>query len=94
MAFMNKIRSLPLPPVKNVLNVAMQTAKQNLPGQNKREYEQPHGPPQVPPRPQSVRFADQEGTLLRQTIYIALKIDQYSRCPNGNSRVESVWQPK
>lgn len=65
MAFLNKIRSLPLPPVKNVLNVAMQTAKQNLPksGQNKREYEQPHGPPQVPPRPQSVRFADQEGML-------------------------------
>lgn len=65
MAFLNKIRSLPLPPVKNVLNVAMQTAKQNLPGQNKREYEQPHGPPQVPPRPQSVRFADQEGTLYK-----------------------------
>lgn len=62
MAFLNKIRSLPLPPVKNVLNVAMQTAKQNLPGQNKREYEQP-GPPQVPPRPQSVRFADQQGTM-------------------------------
>ena len=65
MAFLNKIRSLPLPPVKNVLNVAMQTARQNLPGQNKSEYEQPHGPPhgppQVPPRPQSVRFADQQG---------------------------------
>lgn len=63
MAFLNKIRSLPLPPVKNVLNVAMQTARQNIPGQNKSEYEQPYGPPPVPPRPQSVRFADQEGTL-------------------------------
>lgn len=63
MAFLNKIRSLPLPPVKNVLNVAMQTARQNIPGQNKSEYEQPYGPPPVPPRPQNVRFADQEGTF-------------------------------
>lgn len=62
MAFLNKIRSMPLPPVKNVLNVAMQTARQNIPGQKKSEYEQPYGPPPpVPPRPQNVRFADQEG---------------------------------
>lgn len=73
MAFLNKLRSLPLPPVKNVLNVAMQTARQTMPEKpNKNEYEQPAGqqhggggpngpPPAVPPRPQSVRFADQQG---------------------------------
>lgn len=33
-----------LPPVKNVLNVAMQTARQQMPGKpNKGEYEQPAG---------------------------------------------------
>lgn len=74
MAFLNKIRSLPLPPVKNVLNVAMQTARQNLPGQNKSEYEQPHGPPQVPPRPQSVRFADQQGMFCNSLKTFEYKI--------------------
>lgn len=60
MAFLNKIRSLPLPPVQNVLNVALQTARQAMPDKhNKSEYEQPTGAPPVPPRPQSVRFADQ-----------------------------------
>lgn len=70
MAFLNKIRSLPMPPVKNVINVALQTARQTMPEKpNKSEYEQPphqgpNGPPPVPPRPQSVRFADQDGKLL------------------------------
>lgn len=65
MAFLNKLRSLPLPPVKNVIDVAMQTARQTMPGDKKKsEYQEPQGagaPPPVPPRPQSVRFADQEG---------------------------------
>lgn len=74
MAFLNKLRSLPLPPVKNVLNVAMQTARQTMPEKPKKsDYEEPapssnHGgtsgpPPAVPPRPQSVRFADQQGMI-------------------------------
>lgn len=74
MSFLNQVRSLPLPPIKNVMNVAWQTARQNMPDKSrKNEYEQPHGeqarpsqhgvrgPPPVPPRPQGVRFADTEG---------------------------------
>lgn len=57
--FLNKIRSLPLPPVKNIFNVALQTARQTIPEQpNKSDYEQPRGPPPLPPRPQNVRFSD------------------------------------
>lgn len=73
MAFLNKLRSLPMPPVKNVLNVAMQTARQTIPSNKKNsEYEDPSGgqqqqpgggPPPLPPRPQSVRFADQQGAF-------------------------------
>lgn len=60
MAFLNKVRSLPLPPVKNILNVALQTARQSMPEKpDKSDYEQPRGAPPIPPRPQSVRFADQ-----------------------------------
>lgn len=60
MSFLNKVRSLPLPPVKNILNVAFQTARQTMPEKpDKGDYEQPRGPPPVPPRPQNVRFADQ-----------------------------------
>lgn len=62
MAFLNKVRSLPLPPVKNILNVALQTVRQTMPEKpDKGEYEEPRGgpPPPIPPRPQSVRFADQ-----------------------------------
>lgn len=69
MAFLNKIRSLPLPPVQNILNVAMQTARQAVPEKhNKSEYEQPHGPPPVPPRPQSVRFADDVNGRFSQNL--------------------------
>jgi hypothetical protein len=70
MAFMNNLnnlRSTPMPPMKNVLNVALQTAKQHLP-HNSRSTQSPvfdpnasEGPPPVPPRPQSVRFADSDG---------------------------------
>lgn len=62
LAFLNaKVRSLPLPPVKNILNVAMQTARQTMPAKpNKDDYtEPPHGgTPPVPPRPQNVHFSD------------------------------------
>lgn len=73
MSFLNNLRSMPLPPVKNVLNVAMQTARQTIPSKNKQsDYEQPDGadfgpsagvrsPPQVPPRPQNVHFAETDG---------------------------------
>lgn len=64
MSFLNHVRALPVPPIRNVLNVAWQTAKQTLPVKPKKnDYEEPsnNGPPPVPPRPQSVRFADMEG---------------------------------
>uniref|UniRef100_A0A8D8BZV9 (northern house mosquito) hypothetical protein n=1 Tax=Culex pipiens TaxID=7175 RepID=A0A8D8BZV9_CULPI len=80
MSFLNTMRSMPMPPVKNVLNVALQTARQVVPSKNKQnDYEQPQGdnmsggsggggsvsgvrsPPQVPPRPQNVHFAESDG---------------------------------
>lgn len=80
MSFLNTMRSMPMPPVKNVLNVALQTARQVVPSKNKQnDYEQPQGdnmsggsgggvsgvrsPPQVPPRPQNVHFAESDGEL-------------------------------
>lgn len=50
-----------LPPVKSLLNVAVQTARQTIPEkQNKSDYEQPNNAPPIPPRPQqNVRFDDQ-----------------------------------
>lgn len=49
LAFLNKVRSLPLPPVKNILNVAVQTARQTMPDKpNKGEYVEPNGSPPVP----------------------------------------------
>lgn len=67
MSFLNQLKSTHLPPVKNILNVAMQTARQQLPG-HKGEYEQPQGSemagrPAVPPRPHNVHFAEPEGKL-------------------------------
>lgn len=41
MAFLNKIKSTQLPPIKNILNVAVQTARQHMP--DKKDYEQPGG---------------------------------------------------
>jgi len=68
MAFLNNLKSMPMPPIKNALNVAWQSAKQSLPTSNKQQqqYEDPssdyggssnisHGSSQ---RPQNVRFAD------------------------------------
>lgn len=70
MSFLNTLRTTHLPPVKNMLNVALQTARQQIPGQ-KGEYEQPAGSemagrpvPPVPPRPHNVHFAEPEGTYL------------------------------
>lgn len=60
LAFLNaKVRSLPLPPVKNIFNVAVQTARQTMPEKpNKGDYTEPNGAPPVPPRPQNVHFSD------------------------------------
>lgn len=77
MSFLNTLRSTPLPPVKNMLNVAMQTARQQLPGGHKGDYEQPPGSenatgrPAVPPRPLNVHFAEPEGKL---TLIMSLLI--------------------
>lgn len=61
LAYLNaKVRSLPLPPVKNILNVAVQTARQTMPEKpNKGEYTEPNGTaPPVPPKSQNVHFSD------------------------------------
>lgn len=62
LAFLNaKVRSLPLPPVKNILNVAVQTARQTMPAKpDKGDYTEPSnsGAPPVPPKPQNVHFSD------------------------------------
>lgn len=66
MAFLNNLKQLP---VKNVLNVAMQTAAQHMPHKSRQsEYQQPGGdnasqhsggqPPSIPPRPQNMGFAE------------------------------------
>lgn len=62
MAFLNKMRSVQFPPVKNLLNVAVQTARQTMPEKpNKSDYEQPNNAPPIPPRPQqNVHFDDQQ----------------------------------
>ncbi|KAI8127383.1 vesicular inhibitory amino acid transporter [Lucilia cuprina] len=41
MSFLNKIKTSQLPPIKNILNVAVQTARQHMP--DKKDYEQPGG---------------------------------------------------
>lgn len=69
MAFLNNLKSAQLPPIKNVLNVAWQTAKQTLPVKNKKQqYDDPTSEygsqvgssniSQGSQRPQNVRFAD------------------------------------
>lgn len=78
MSFLNTLRSTPLPPVKNLLNVAMQTARQQMPG-HKGEYEQPQGSemageqPAVPPRPHNVHFAEPEGKY-HPTVFLDLEM--------------------
>lgn len=62
MAFLDNLKQLP---VKNVLNVAMQTAAQHLPhNSRKSEYQQPPAggamPPNVPPRPENMGFVEQQ----------------------------------
>ena len=59
MSFLNNLRSTQLPPIKNVLNVALQTARQTIPGGKKPEhsgYEDPGaGNSGVDPTNSSVR---------------------------------------
>jgi len=46
MSFLSKLKSVPLPPLQNVLNVAVQTARQHIP--DKKDYEQPPGTNTLP----------------------------------------------
>jgi solute carrier family 32 (vesicular inhibitory amino acid transporter) len=71
MAFLNTLKSAPMPPIKNVLKDAWQTAKQSMPDrQRQQQYEDPtseyggssqvsHGSSQQ--RPHNVHFADSVG---------------------------------
>lgn len=80
LSILNKLRSLPLPPVKNILNVAAQTARQTMPEKpNKNEYAEPNSPPPVPPRPQNVHFSDD----IHQTQ--AQRIEHHELNPFGNT---------
>lgn len=56
-----KIRSLPLPPVKNIFNVAVQTARQTMPDKpNREEYSEPQGGRAFDsPKQQNVHFSDE-----------------------------------
>lgn len=55
----NKVRSLPFPPVKNIFNVAMQTARQNMPEKpNKQHYTEPTVSQFANSKAQNVHFSD------------------------------------
>jgi len=41
MSFIAKLKATPLPPLRNILNVAVQTARQQIP--ERKDYEQPPG---------------------------------------------------
>jgi solute carrier family 32 (vesicular inhibitory amino acid transporter) len=71
MAFLNNLKGAPMPPIKNVLKDAWQSAKQSMPDrQRQQQYEDPtseyggssqvsHGSSQQQPqRPHNVHFAD------------------------------------
>lgn len=80
--FLNKVRSLPIPPVKNILNVAMQTARQNIPEKpNKCEYAEPNGPPPIPSRPQNVHFSDE----IHQTQPMRMEHHELNPFNNGTN---------
>lgn len=56
----SKIRSLPLPPVKNILNVAVQTARQTMPDKpNKGDYTEPNGLPFASAKPQNINIPNE-----------------------------------
>lgn len=70
MSFLNNIKGAPMPPIKNVLKDAWQSAKQSIPDRQKQQqYEDPTseygGSSQVSQgssqRPQNVTFADSVG---------------------------------
>lgn len=70
MAFLNSLKGAPMPPIKNVLKDAWQSAKQSIPDrQKKQQYEDPTseygGSSQVSQgssqRPHNVTFADSVG---------------------------------
>jgi solute carrier family 32 (vesicular inhibitory amino acid transporter) len=70
MAFLNNLKGAPMPPIKNVLKDAWQTAKQSMPDkQRQQQYEDPTseygGSSQISQgssqRPHNVHFADSVG---------------------------------
>lgn len=86
LAFLNaKVRSLPLPPVKNILNVAVQTARQTMPEKpNKGDYTEPPNSgttPPVPPRPQNVHFSDD----VQQTQQQPQRMEHHELNPFGQT---------
>lgn len=80
LGFLNKVRSLPLPPVKNILNVAVQTARQTIPDKHdKGEYTEPNGAPPVSPKPQNVQFSEETHQTQSQ------RMEHHELNPFGNT---------
>lgn len=50
MSFIAKLKATPLPPLRNILNVAVQTARQQIP--ERKDYEQPPGSTHQPQQQQ------------------------------------------
>jgi vesicular inhibitory amino acid transporter len=70
MAFLNNIKGMPVPPIKNVLKDVWQNAKESIPDRQRQEYDDPTseygGSSQVSygsssARPHNVHFADSVG---------------------------------
>ena len=94
MAFLNNLKGTPMPPIKNVLKDAWQTAKQSLPDRQKQQqYEDPtseyggssqisHGSSQPQQRPHNVTFADTDESGQQQKPTELNPLNPF-RNPNG-----------
>lgn len=92
MAFLNNLQGVPMPPIKNVLKDAWQSAKQSMPDrQRQQQYEDPtseyggssqvsHGSSQ---RPHNVHFADSVGDPGQQIPTELNPLNPF-RNPNGS----------
>lgn len=93
MAFLNNLKGAPMPPIKNVLKDAWQTAKQSMPDRQKQQqYEDPTseygGSSQVSQgssqqRPHNVHFADSVGESGQQIPTELNPLNPF-RNPNGS----------
>jgi solute carrier family 32 (vesicular inhibitory amino acid transporter) len=95
MAFLNNLKGAPMPPIKNVLKDAWQSAKQSIPDrQRQQQYEDPtseyggssqvsHGSSQQ--RPHNVTFADSVEEQGQQRPTELNPLNPFRNQPNGNN---------